>query len=172
MSVYGHLVFNGQTRRLKMYITGAADLGHPDGLIHEVDCHDVGINDGKLADPYGEKCKCPPGDYIVGAPMACATRVEEGGVRINNDDDRAYGCWFVPLSDESPDGGFAQHGRAGIGLHGGGSDLPDPFAMNQGWEYTYGCLRLQNTDLEHCLVPFVNFVHTHGGQVKLSVVWE
>jgi hypothetical protein len=155
-----------------MYIKGAADLGKPDGLLHTIDCHDVGVNDGKLSDPYGNHCKCPPGDYVVGVPMACATRNADGTVTQHNSDDPAYGCWFIPLSDATPNGGFAQHNRAGIGIHGGGSDLSNPFALHQGWEYTYGCLRCQNADLEQVLVPFVNFIHQHGGDVTLSVVWE
>jgi hypothetical protein len=173
--IEGHLIFNGSSRLLKMYIKGAEDLGKPDGLLHTVFCHDVGVNDATITageDAYGSKCKCPPGtNYLVGTPMPCATRNEDGTVTRHNDDDQAYGCWFIPLGD-SDQHSFELHGRAGIGIHGGGSDLPDPFALpNQGWEYTFGCLRLQNADLENTLVPFVNFIHEHVGVVKLDVVW-
>jgi len=33
-------------------------------------------------------------------------------------------------------------------IHGGGSNLPSPFAPYQGWLGTYGCLRMQNADGE------------------------
>lgn len=167
-------VFNGQSRLLKLFIKGAGDLGKPDGLLHTLPCHDVGVNDqyvGAGQDIYGSKCKCPPGTgYIIGAPQACATRNADGSVRINNDDDQAYGCWFSGLSDD-PNADFSKHGRDGIGIHGGGSDLPNPFALWQGWEYTFGCLRLQNHDNEQIFVPFVQWVQAHGGTVKLNVVW-
>ena len=31
-------------------------------------------------------------------------------------------------------------------IHGGGSNLDDPYAPRQGWLPTYGCLRMQNED--------------------------
>lgn len=168
----GHLVFNGQSRLLKLFIKDAADFGKPDGLLHTVECHDVGVNDQYVTagmDVYGSHCKCPPGDYGIGYPLPCATRNPDGSVTTHNNDDAAYGCWFIPLIDTHGD--EAQHGRAGIGVHGGGSDLPDPFALKQSWEYTYGCLRVQNGDLESVVVPFVKFIQSHGGTVTLSVVW-
>lgn len=172
--ILGHLVFSGQSRLLKVYIKGAAAVGKPDGLLHTLDCHDVGINDQYVTsglDVYGSRCKCPPGTgYVVGSPMVCATRNADGSIKKNNDDDEAYGCYFFPLGD-SDQHSFSQHGRGGIGIHGGGSDLPNPFALHQGWEWTLGCLRLQNIDLEQTLVPFVNWVHKQNGVVKLDVVW-
>jgi len=170
--ILGHLIFNGASRLLKCFITGASAQGHPDGLLHTLPCHDVGINDQYVTagmDEYGSRCKCPPGDYGVAAPMACATRNADGTVTRHNDDDAAYGCWFVPLLDTH--GNEAAHGRSGIGIHGGGSGLPDPFALQQGWYYTLGCLRLQNADLEQTLIPFIQYIQSHGGQVTLTVVW-
>jgi hypothetical protein len=172
--IEGHLVFNGASRVLKMFIKGAAALGKPDGLLHTVPCHDVGVDDSTITqgeDVYGHDCKCPPGtNYAVMAPEPCATRLTDGQVHLNNSDDPAYGCWFTPLGD-SDQHSFAIHGRGGIGIHGGGSDLPDPFAMYQGFEYTFGCLRLQNHDNEQIFVPFVKWVQAQGGVVKLDVVW-
>lgn len=172
--VLGHLVFNGQSRLLKVYIKGAEGFGKEDGLLHTLACHDVGINDQYVKsgqDQYGTKCKCPPGTgYIVGTPMPCATRNSNGTVTKHNDDDAAYGCFFIPLTDSTQDS-FSGHGRSGIGIHGGGSDLPDSFALEQGWEYTYGCLRLQNKDLEETLVPFIEWIHKQLGVVLLDVVW-
>jgi hypothetical protein len=170
MSIVGTLVFNGQSRLLKCFIKGAESFGKSDGLLHTLTAHDVGVSDGQLSDPYGHDCKCPPGAYGVGRPQACATRLPDGTVRINNSDDRAYGCWFIPLIDVFDVWG--PHGRAGIGLHGGGSDLPDSFALpNQGWEYTFGCIRLQNGDLENTLVPFVDWIFNNGGTLSIEVYW-
>lgn len=172
MGLLGHLVFNGQARVLKAYIKDGGALGKPDGLLHTVACHDVGVNDQYITsgqDQYGYRCKCPPGEYTIGVPMVCATRKLDGTLVKNNSDDAAYGCWFLPVVDS--DGHQAAHGRSGIGIHGGGSDLQNPFALQQGWEYTYGCLRLQNADLEQIIVPFVQFIQVHAGSVKLSVVW-
>jgi hypothetical protein len=157
-----------------MFIKGGAPFGIEDGLRHTVPAHDVGVNDQYITagmDEYGSRCKCPPGDYGVGAPMACATRNPDGSVTKNNSDDAAYGCYFIPLIDSH--GNESEHGRAGIGLHGGGSDLANPFALHQSppWEYTYGCIRLINADLESILVPFVKFIQSHGGTVTISVVW-
>jgi hypothetical protein len=174
MAVEGHLVFNGQSRLLKINIKGAGAFGKPDGLLHTIECHDVGVNDQYVTqggDVYGSHCKCPPGySYTIGMPQACATRLSNGNVKINNDDDQAYGCWFTPIGDD-PAGNMSQHDRAGIGIHGGGSDLPAPFALYQGWEYTYGCLRLQNYHNEQIFVPFMQWVLDKGGAVKLDVVW-
>jgi hypothetical protein len=174
MAVEGHLVFNGQSRLLKLNIKGAQDYGKPDGLLHVIPCHDVGVNDalvGEGQDAYGHACKCPPGlGYSVGTPQACATRLQNGSVHINNSDDQAYGCWFTPIGDDAT-GDMAQHDRAGIGIHGGGSDLPDSFAMYQGWEYTFGCLRLQNYHNEQVFVPYMQWILSKGGVVVLDVVW-
>lgn len=168
----GHLVFNGASRLLKLFIKDAEAVGKPDGLLHTVECHDVGVGDAYLnagADVYGHNCKCPPGDYGVGVPEPCATRNSDGSVTQHNDDDPAYGCWFIPLVDTN--GNEAAHGRAGIGIHGGGSAAPDPFALDQPLLPTLGCLRCHNRDIEQIVVPFVKFIQQHGGDVTLSVVW-
>jgi hypothetical protein len=170
----GHAIFNGQSRLLKLYIKDAEQFDRPDGLLHVIPCHDVGVNDsliGEGADVYGTYCKCPPGvGYTVGVPQACATRLANGSVTINNPDDRAYGCWFTPLGDD-PAGDMVKHDRSGIGVHGGGSDLPDPFAQYQGWEDTFGCLRLQNFHNETIWIPYLNWIQSRGGVVLLDVVW-
>ena len=48
-----------------------------------------------------------------------------------------YGTFYITTGDPR-----------GRDIHGGGSDLDDPFAPYQGWEGTYGCLRMQNADGE------------------------
>ena len=47
----------------------------------------------------------------------------------------SYGTFYISTGD-----------ARGRDIHGGGSDLSDPFADYQGWEGTYGCLRMQNKD--------------------------
>lgn len=166
---YGHIVFNGLSRRMKLYYKANKDAV-PE-LRHEIEAHDVGVYDGLLPDAYGKNSKCPPGTYLVGSPQACAVRQRDGSVREMNDDDKAYGCFFTPLSDETANGPMEQHGRAGIGIHGGGSGSPTPFAPHQGWYATLGCIRLQNADNEGTFVPFVQYIHEHGGVVEISVSW-
>lgn len=148
-----HVIFSGQSRKLKFFIFGSGDPKHV------FDCHDVGVNDGSIAaglDVYGHLCKCPPGvGYILGAP--------------DDEKEAAYGFHFTPIIDDAS-GDMTKHGRAGIGIHGGGSDLPDPFAPRQGWEWTFGCLRLQNEDNEQ-FVKSVRWVQAHRGTVYLDVVW-
>jgi hypothetical protein len=168
------LVLNGSGRELKIFIKGAAQYGKPDGLLHTLPCHDVGVNDDTISageDAYGHDCKCPPGVYFVGPTVPCATRHADGSVTQNNSDDPAYGCYFTYLSDTADDD-FAKHGRAGIGIHGGGSAAPDPFAPEQGWYPTDGCLRLQNADNESILVPCLAWARSHNATIKLTVVWS
>ena len=167
-----HFVFNGQARLLKCFLKDVP--GHLNGLHYQIEAHDVGVNDQYVQqgqDVYGSKCKCPPGTgYVIGQAMACATRLPDGSVKRNNDDDQAYGCWFFPLGD-SQQHSFAQHGRAGVGIHGGGSDLPDSFAWRQGWEYTLGCIRLQNWDLERKFYPTIEYAYEQHITPTLDVVW-
>jgi hypothetical protein len=169
----GHLVFDGPGRKLKLWVREAP--GAVAQLRQTIDCHDVGVADGTVADPYGHNCKCPPGMFFVGQPQPCASRNPNGTATQNHADDAAYGCWFTPLTDDPIFNAFSMHGRAGIGIHGGGSDLPDPFAPQQGWEYTHGCLRVQNADNERVLVPFIDFIRRNSADpdhsVTLTVSW-
>lgn len=152
-----HVVFNGQSRKLKFFLLTARGAE----LRHVWECHDVGVNDANVgagSDVYGHLCKCPPGlRYTLGAPQAL------------NPGEAPYGYYFTPIYDD-PAGDMAKHGRAGIGIHGGGSDLPDPFEPRQGWEYTFGCLRLQNIDNAQ-FAESVRYVQSAGGTVFLDVVW-
>ncbi len=172
---FGSLVFDGYYRTLKMFLHGAERYGKSSGLLHTVECRDVGVGDAYVqagADVYGQYCKCPPGsNYLVGQPQACATRFPDGTVRQNNPDDPAYGCWFTGIADD-PNADFSKHGRAGIGIHGGGTAAPNPFALEQGWYATEGCLRLQNDVNEQVFVPFVQWVLDIGGLVKLQVTYN
>ena len=165
--MYGHAMFSGPERTLQLWFKADDDTAPV--LRHTIEAHDVGVNDGTLADPYGFECKCPPGTFSVGVPEPCATRNADGTVTRHNANDPAYGCFFTLLSDKGPDGPMAQHHRAGIGVHGGGTNLPDPFALKQGWLETDGCIRLQNEDNEQTWVPFVKYILDGGGTVDLTV---
>lgn len=63
----------------------------------------------------------PLGEYIVSA--------EEYPAENN----ACYGTVYMATGDPR-----------GRDIHGGGSDLPDPFADEQGFEATFGCLRVLN----------------------------
>ena len=150
-----HVIFNGQSRLLKCYIFGE---GQPR---HILPAHDVGVNDADVMageDVYGYRCKCPPGSgYRLGPP------------EFLNPAEPPYGIYFTPIFD-NPQGTLTAHGRSGLGIHGGGSDLADPFADFQGWEDTFGCIRLQNHD-NAIFAEFVNTVLGKSGIAFLDVVW-
>lgn len=67
----------------------------------------------------------------------------------------AYGTFYITTGD-----------ARGRDIHGGGSDLPDPFASRQGWEATYGCIRMQNEDGEE----LSRLIIDAGNAVPLEVV--
>jgi hypothetical protein len=151
-----HLVFNGASNKLKFFFV--TEQG-PE-LRHEWECHDVGVADANPpnGDEYGHLCKCPPGKgYAVGTPQRL------------DPPEPPYGYFFIPIGDDHT-GDMSEHGRAGIGIHGGGSDLPNPFAPQQGWEWTYGCLRMQNCDVA-MLADSTQFTQSQGGAVTLDVDW-
>ena len=56
-------------------------------------------------------------------------------------------------------------------IHGGGSDLEDPFADYQGWEATHGGLRMQNADGVE-LAEMIIEAEEAGNDVTLTVVEE
>lgn len=85
------------------------------------------VNSGEAHDG-----QCPLGDYLLGHP------------EVVTPPEVAYGFWFTPLIDYQ--GLWNLHHRAGIGIHGGGSDQPNPLADDQGLEETFGCIRLLNKD--------------------------
>ncbi len=81
----------------------------------------------------------------------------------------SFGPYFVDL--EELDNQERRYGRAGIGLHGGGSALPDAWkAARQGWQVTHGCLRVQNEDLRK-IVDSIRFIRRNGGESFITVVW-
>ena len=66
----------------------------------------------------------------------------------------AYGNFYITSGDPR-----------GRDIHGGGSDLDDPYADYQGWEPTYGCLRMQNADG----VELSKMIIDNGNDVLLTV---
>lgn len=80
----------------------------------------------------------------------------------------SFGAWYLWLAEQ--EGQESSRGRAGIGWHGGGSGLLNPWAPRQGWQVTHGCLRSQNEDLEEKVVPSIQYTLKRGGRVWLSVV--
>lgn len=116
-----HLVFS--PGKLKVFNS----LTH--SLLFMCQCRNNAVNAG-----FGHWGSCPPGTYKLGAPQ----RLTPPEV--------PFGSWFIPLLDVH--GLWKKDGRDGIGIHGGGSGLRDPFAPRQGWVITEGCFRAQNEDLD------------------------
>lgn len=112
------------------------------------------VNDGA---PVNQRwAPCPPGVFRLGAPIPKNTA--------------PFGAWFLPLEDWDAYHTIRGNGRVGIGIHGGGSGLPDPFAAHQGWVVTHGCWRLQNDDLR-ILAGQVQAAQKVKGMAYVTVVW-
>lgn len=97
---------------------------------------------------------CPPGQFIL--------------ARYLNVHSESMGAYFIPLLDLDEDGPMHKEGRHGIGIHGGGTGLEEPFAPEQGWVRTHGCFRVQNRDLDK-LVEILRDTHHSGGHAVLQV---
>lgn len=89
----------------------------------------------------------PDGNYTVSADVP--------GNSAANANGPAYGTFYIETGD------YRERD-----IHGGGSDLPDPFAPRQGWEPTYGCLRMQNEDGEE----LSKLILSAGNSVPLTVL--
>lgn len=89
-----------------------------------------------------------PGWWMVGGDTPPG-RYRLGDITAIPADDRqasAFGPYFIDLIEL--EGQESRFGRAGIGIHGGGSGLPEAWAARrQGWKVTHGCVRVQNEDL-------------------------
>lgn len=98
----------------------------------------------------------PPGRYRI------------GDIHVIPDDDpqvNSFGPYFLDLIEL--EGQERKHGRAGVGIHGGGSGSPNPQAPFQGWVMTHGCVRTQN---EH-LLRVVNTILWARKQGSLRGEW-
>jgi hypothetical protein len=110
-------------------------------------------NDGQ----FGHWGNIPSGLYLLGTPVAKNTA--------------PFGPFFIPVLDCGTVHVLAEHGRAGIGIHGGGSGLPDPLADRQSppWVPTLGCIRMINRDLVE-IVNLIKACQAKGGKAYLTVV--
>ena len=86
----------------------------------------------------------PIGHYTVWA--------EDYETACNNGE--AYGTGYIHTGD-----------YRGRDIHGGGSSCEDPYAPRQGWFVTYGCLRMQNEDIE----ALSRLIRADGNEVELDV---
>jgi GH24 family phage-related lysozyme (muramidase) len=107
----------------------------------------------------------PPGLYKIGQIYNDIARVGP-----NPSWDRtlaAYGWLFFDMVEL--EGQERRYGRAGIGLHGGGTALgwPAAWAPYQGLVPTLGCLRIHNIELRDKILPL-----TKQGTVFISVLQE
>ena len=87
----------------------------------------------------------PLGFYTVSA--------EEPGIKQGY----AYGTFYIETGDPRE-----------RDIHGGGSDLEDPYAPEQGFEATYGCLRMLNRDGEELSQMIID----NGNAIPLKVQEE
>jgi hypothetical protein len=137
-----HFVFSRSQRSLKAFdMAGTLRFG--------CEARNDTVNEG-----YGHFGHCPPGEFVLGVPVW--------------KEEVPFGNWFIPLSDYGDHHTMRQYGRAGIGVHGGGSGLAHPFAGIQGWVITEGCIRLQNLSLTQ-LVTLVQDRQAKGGICYLTV---
>jgi hypothetical protein len=120
------------------------------------------IGYGTVADYAKIGGNTPPGLYRCSGPQE---------IGPDDPDKDRYGPWFVDLVEQEEQ--ESKHGRAGIGVHGGGTGLTkeDPYtSKRQGWLKTLGCVRLQNEDLRR-FVASVSYTQHHGGSAWFSVSW-
>jgi len=124
-----------------------------------IPCRADGVNGPGFAGPGGDT---PPGIYEIGL-ITKTNKSEPLSIW------HSYGRWFADLVElENQE---ASRGRAGVGVHGGGTGLKEPLAAEQGWKPTLGCVRLQNRDLETRFIPMCQFIKSKGGKIYVEVVW-
>ena len=138
-----HMILDAADRTLKLFEPGGE-------LVFGCEARNRTVYEG-----FGHDAHCPPGEYSLGSPRAKNTI--------------PFGPWFIPILDYAQHHTMIDFGRAGIGLHGGGSGLADPFADRQGWQITEGCWRLANIDLRR-LVALVKPIQMAGGVVYCTVI--
>lgn len=119
-----HLVFNDTTNVCKLFRRG-------NDISPLLVCE---MRNDTVRWGFGRWGRCPRGFFQLGTPSA---------VKMP-----AFGYWFIPLFDLGLGGPMFKEQRRGIGIHGGGTGLENPFAYRQGWKPTHGCLRVQNEDLD------------------------
>lgn len=136
-----HAEFNAAAERLQVYAANGKK-------VFDCEARNRTVNPGE-----GHFGHLPPGEFKLGRPVAKGTV--------------PFGKYFVPIEDYQGQDTMQDFGRAGIGIHGGGSGLTDSFSPQQGWQITEGCVRLQNEDLEG-LVALVIAAQSKGGSVYFT----
>jgi len=138
-----HFVFNATHHQLKCFKSNG-----------ELEWHIRAHGEGTGGAPSKHLGNTPSGLYRVGEVVATPH-------------DNRFGPYEIKLDVVELDNGVR---RGQIGIHGGGSDLLKPFAAEQGWEKTHGCIRVQNHDLG-LIVNKVRGVQGKRGQVWVTVQW-
>lgn len=139
-----HLLFDDDRNRAKLFDSD----GH---LLWACPMQNSTVNQGS----FGHNGNCPRGEFRLGDSIDLHSP--------------AFGYHFTPVEDYGEHREMARWGRSGIGIHGGGTGLPDPFADRQGWMRTHGCLRVQNRDNAR-LVSENRSVRHAGGVIYLTVM--
>lgn len=140
-----HLVVNRRTKKMKCF-------DHEGNPIWSVPALAKGVGGAESA----KGGDTPAGTYQLGA------------LTVTQDSEpwrtwAAFGKYFVDLIElENQE---AKHGRAGVGVHGGGSACPDPLALMQPLMPTHGCVRVHNAHMASHIVPLVRA----GGRIYLTV---
>lgn len=148
-----HIVVNDAVETAKCY-------DHTGKLLWERPCLARGIwEDNNWRDPNSDT---PPGLYRLGAIYR---DLEEGG-NIPLHVRRSFGWYTFDMEDL--EGQESSVGRAGICLHGGGSNCgwPGAWASFQRLYPTHGCVRMYNQDLKDLVLPLAE-----KGTVYVSV-WQ
>ena len=147
------------------------DWERPDRFVGEATCYDAS---GKVLWKIDALCKgvhgpgthsnggdTPPGLYKAG--QLTKTQKWEGRETWN-----AYGEYFLDMVEmENQE---VSRGRAGIGLHGGGTGAkPNSLADYQELRPTLGCVRVRNKHMRDLVVPTYERVRKAGGTMWISV---
>lgn len=140
-----HLVFDDTANHAKVF----RKQGGVGVLVFSCEMRNATVEDG-----FGHHGWCPRGIFILGPPA---------NVHLV-----PFGFHFTPLFDLDPHGAMHQEGRHGIGIHGGGTGLADPFAAQQGWQVTHGCLRVQN-EANGFLVALIRQAQAAGRSAYITV---
>lgn len=138
-----HFIFDDSANRLRVW-----DAQHR--MVFECEARNSTVNNGQ----YGHFGNCPRGEFVLG-PSEPRSSVP-------------LGFWFTPIMDYGDNHAMKEHGRAAIGIHGGGSGLAHPYAPEQGWMITEGCIRVFNSSNE-MIARRVRAAAHAGGTVYFTV---
>jgi hypothetical protein len=138
-----HMLLDAGARKLKLF-----SARHE--LVFECEARNRTVANGQL----GHNGNCPPGSYMLGNPSPRGTV--------------PFGDWFVPILDYDANHTLREHRRSGIGIHGGGSGLPFPFAGQQGWVHSRVLAGSEHADLAR-LVTLLERCSEDGGVCYVTV---